>query len=48
MVAFIKNGVIQMLVLMMIYGTLIPNTPGRSPWVVLAMFVGPAVQRRRS
>ena len=38
--AFIKDGVIQMLALMMIYGTLIPNTPRIAARVLLAMFVG--------
>jgi serine/threonine-protein kinase len=41
--AFVKDGVIQMLVLMMIYATLIPN-----PWpvavrILVAMFLGPVV-----
>jgi serine/threonine-protein kinase len=40
-VAFLKDGVIQILVLMMIYGTLIPNTPGESARVLVAMFIGP-------
>ena len=39
--AFIKDGVIQMLVLMMIYGTLIPNPPAVAARVLVAMFVGP-------
>jgi serine/threonine protein kinase len=39
--AFIKDGVITMLALMMIYGTLIPNRPAVAARVLLAMFVGP-------
>ena len=39
--AFIKDGVIQMLALMMIYGTLIPNPPSVAARVLVAMFVGP-------
>ena len=39
--AFIKDGVIQMLVLMMIYGTLIPNPPAVAARMLVAMFVGP-------
>ena len=39
--AFIKDGVIQMLVLMMIYGTLIPNPPAVAARVLVAMFLGP-------
>jgi serine/threonine-protein kinase len=38
--AFIKDGVIQMLALMMIYGTLIPNPPAVAARVLVAMFVG--------
>jgi serine/threonine-protein kinase len=41
--AFVKDGVIQMLVLMMIYGTLIPNSPRVAVWTLLAMFTGPIV-----
>ena len=41
LLAFIKDGVIQMLVLMMIYGTLIPNSPAVAARVLVAMFVGP-------
>ncbi len=37
MIAFIKNGVIQMVVMMLLYGTFIPNHPGRVAWAVLAM-----------
>lgn len=40
-VAFIKDGVIQMLALMMIYGTLIPNPPAIAARTLLAMFAGP-------
>jgi serine/threonine-protein kinase len=39
--AFIKDGVIEMLALMMIYGTLIPNPPAVAIPVLVAMFVGP-------
>jgi serine/threonine-protein kinase len=39
--AFIKDGVIQMMALMMIYGTLIPNRPTTAAWTIAAMFVGP-------
>jgi tRNA A-37 threonylcarbamoyl transferase component Bud32 len=39
--AFIKDGVIQMMALMMIYGTLIPNAPAVAARVLLAMFIGP-------
>ncbi|MGP0069455.1 MAG: serine/threonine-protein kinase [Isosphaeraceae bacterium] len=41
MLAFIKDGLIQMLVLMMIYGTLIPNPPAVSARALVAMFLGP-------
>jgi eukaryotic-like serine/threonine-protein kinase len=41
--AFLKDGVIQMLVLMMIYGTLIPNPPAAAARVLVAMFVGPVI-----
>lgn len=40
-VAFVKDGVIQMLVLMMIYGTLIPNPPAVAARTMVAMLVGP-------
>jgi tRNA A-37 threonylcarbamoyl transferase component Bud32 len=40
-VAFIKDGVIQMLALMMIYGTLIPNPPPVAARALAAMFGGP-------
>ena len=39
--AFIKDGVIQMLVLMMIYGTLVPNPPAVAARALAAMFLGP-------
>ncbi len=39
--AFVKDGVIQMLALMMIYGTLIPNTSAVAARALIAMFVGP-------
>jgi eukaryotic-like serine/threonine-protein kinase len=39
--AFVKDGVIQMLVLIMIYGTLIPNPPAIASRVLAAMFIGP-------
>ncbi len=41
MVAFVKNGVIQMVVLMFLYGTFIPNRPRTVAWVVLAMALAP-------
>jgi serine/threonine-protein kinase len=40
-VAFVKDGVIQMLAMMMIYGTLIPNPPAVAGRILAAMFVGP-------
>jgi serine/threonine-protein kinase len=39
--AFIKDAVIQMLVLMMIYGTLIPNLPAVAARALAVMFIGP-------
>ena len=39
--AFVKDGVIQILVLMMIYGTLIPNSPAIAARVLVVMFVVP-------
>ena len=42
-VAFIKDGVLQLMVLMIIYGTLIPNRPTTAAWTIAAMFVGPIV-----
>ncbi len=40
-VAFMKNGVIQMVVLMLLYGTFIPNKPKTVAWAVLAMALAP-------
>ena len=42
-VAFIKDAVIQMMALMMIYGTLIPNPPALAARTLVAMFVIPVV-----
>lgn len=39
--AFVKNGVIRMMVLMMIYGTLIPNRPAVAARALAIMFIGP-------
>ncbi len=41
MVAFMKNGVIQMVVLMLLYGTFIPNHPRTVAWFVLVMALAP-------
>jgi serine/threonine-protein kinase len=41
--AFVKDGLIQMLLLMMIYGMLIPNPPAVAARTLLLMFLGPAV-----
>jgi serine/threonine-protein kinase len=41
MIAFMKNGVIQMVVLMLLYGTFIPNNPRTVAWAVLAMALAP-------
>ncbi len=41
--AFIKDGVIQMIALMMLYGTLIPNPPATAARMLVAMFVIPVV-----
>ena len=41
MVAFVKNGVMHMVVLMFLYGTFIPNRPRTVAWVVLAMALAP-------
>ena len=41
MVAFMKNGVIQMVVLMLLYGTFIPNSPRTVAWAVLLMALAP-------
>ena len=43
MVAFTKNGVIHMVVLMFLYGTFIPNRPTTVAWVALAMALSPLV-----
>ena len=43
LLAFVKDGVIQMLALMTIYGTLIPNPPAVAARALAAMFVGPVV-----
>jgi serine/threonine-protein kinase len=43
MVAYIKNGVIQTVVLMLLYGTFIPNKPRTVACVVLAMALAPLV-----
>ena len=41
--AFIKDAVIQMMALMMLYGTLIPNPPAVAARTVVAMFAVPVV-----
>ena len=41
--AFIKDSVIQMMALMMLYGTLIPNRPAFAARTLVAMFVIPVV-----
>src|SRR5262249_29765482 len=41
--AHVKDAVIQMVALMMIYGMLIPNRPAVAARVLLAMFVGPVI-----
>jgi serine/threonine-protein kinase len=41
LLAFIKDGVIQTLAIMMIYGTLIPNRPAVAARVLVAMFILP-------
>ncbi len=46
MVAFMKNGVIQMVVLMLLYGTFIPNPPRTVAWAVLLMALAPLAQHR--
>lgn len=43
MMAFMKNGVIQMVVLMLLYGTFIPNRPQVVAWFVLVMALAPQV-----
>jgi serine/threonine-protein kinase len=39
--AFVKDVVVQIMAMMMIYGTLIPNRPTTAAWTIAAMFVGP-------
>jgi serine/threonine-protein kinase len=39
--AFVKDVVVQIMALMMVYGTLIPNRPTIAAWTIAAMFVGP-------
>jgi eukaryotic-like serine/threonine-protein kinase len=41
--AFVKEGVIQMMALMMIYGTLIPNPPAVAARLLAAMFLCPII-----
>lgn len=41
LIATEKNGVMQMIVLMMLYGVLIPNDPRRAARVIAAMAIGP-------
>jgi serine/threonine-protein kinase len=41
--AFVKDGVFQMMALMLIYGMLIPNRPTTAAWTIAAMFAGPIV-----
>jgi serine/threonine-protein kinase len=41
--AFIKDGVIQMMALMLIFGMLIPNRPAVAARVLVAMFVGAVI-----
>ena len=43
LLAFVKDGVIQMITLMMIYGTIIPNPPAVAARTLFAMFVGPVI-----
>jgi serine/threonine-protein kinase len=43
MLAYIKDGVIQMMALMLIYGTLIPNRPEIAARTLLAMFIIAAI-----
>jgi serine/threonine-protein kinase len=42
-VAFDKNGVIRIMVLMLLYGVVIPNNPRTTARVVLTMAVGPPI-----
>ncbi len=41
LIAFMKNGVIQMVTLILMYGTLIPNRPRTVAWVVVLMAAAP-------
>jgi serine/threonine-protein kinase len=41
LVAFEKNGVLQTVLIMMVYGVLIPNDPRRTARVVLTLLLGP-------
>jgi serine/threonine-protein kinase len=41
MVGFMKNGAMQMIMLMILYGTFIPNNPKTVAWVVLVMALVP-------
>jgi serine/threonine-protein kinase len=41
MVGFMKNGVIQIILLMLLFGTFVPNNPKKVAWVVLAMALAP-------
>jgi serine/threonine-protein kinase len=41
MVAFMKNGVIQVVVLMLLYGMFLPNKPATVAWAVLGMGLVP-------
>ncbi len=43
MIAFMKNGVLQMVVLMLLYGTFIPNHPGTVAWAAVLMALAPLV-----
>ena len=41
--AFVKDGVIQMIVLMMVYGTLVPNRPVEAARLLAIMFAAPVL-----
>jgi serine/threonine-protein kinase len=41
MVGFMKNGVMQVIMLMLLFGTFIPNNPKTVAWVVLLMALAP-------
>jgi serine/threonine-protein kinase len=41
MVAYEKNGIIQIAAAMMLYAVLIPNEPKRTAWAVMTMALGP-------